>query len=767
MIKKIAILFLGLIAASQGVTQDFYSLNTIQKIEISFSQSDWDYQLDVLKLGSDKYLMATWIKINGVLFDSVGVKYKGNSSYDSTFKKNPLHIELNTFKSQSYQGYTDIKLGNSYSDPSMIREVLAYSILKNYMECPEANFAELIINGKFMGIYSNAENINKKFCADRFYSSTNTFIKCNPNINPGPTVKSNLKYITADSTSYYDFYEKKSKDGWKDLVGLCDTLTNHSSFIGSKVDMDRAIWMLAFNTVLVNLDSYTGAFVQNYYLYKDNTNHFNPIVWDLNMAFGGFPFSGSPNNGMGSLSLTNMQQFPLLYHDTHVDWPLIKAVMNNATYKRMFIAHSKTILNEFFTKKDYVTLAISLQNQIDKSVAMDSSKFYSYSLFKAGLNTNVNNGIYTIPGISNLMDARTTYLKSSSEFSTSPPILSNLKTLPIVPAFNAPVNWCVKVSNAVSNMVFVGYRYDITKKFERIPMYDDGLHGDGLANDSIYGVSILMKSAYVHYYIYAENTNAAVFSPERAEHNYYQLALPTDTIKKGDLVINEFLAINDKTDLNEYGIYSDWIELYNTTNKELNLTGYFLSDNGNSFQKFAFEVNTIIAPKGYLMIWADGLKTSKTYLHSGFNLTGSSGHLFFSNSNGAIIDSVSYTNQNADISMGRCPNGSGKFTPIETPTFSGNNSLFCSVDISLPKALPTKIVAYPNPTYNYVSFTENLSQINTVEFYNSYGILIKSVHLDKNHTLLAVNDLYSGIYIYKLKDKIGTELSQGRIVIIR
>ena len=35
------------------------------------------------------------------------------------------------------------------------------------------------------------------------------------------------------------------------------------------LDVDRALWMLAFNNVLVNLDSYSGAFRQNYYLYHD------------------------------------------------------------------------------------------------------------------------------------------------------------------------------------------------------------------------------------------------------------------------------------------------------------------------------------------------------------------------------------------------------------------------------------------------------------------------------------------------------------------
>ena len=80
--------------------------------------------MDTAKAGSEAYLMANWVKVNGVRFDSVGVKYKGNSSYSSSRVKNPLHIALDEYINQKYNGFTDIKLGNGFSDPSNIREVL-------------------------------------------------------------------------------------------------------------------------------------------------------------------------------------------------------------------------------------------------------------------------------------------------------------------------------------------------------------------------------------------------------------------------------------------------------------------------------------------------------------------------------------------------------------------------------------------------------------------------------------------------------------------
>ena len=72
--NKIALILLSLLFCFKGFSQNFYNLNTIQKIEIQFSKTDWDYQLDLLKLGTDKYLMAVWVKINGIEYDSIGVK---------------------------------------------------------------------------------------------------------------------------------------------------------------------------------------------------------------------------------------------------------------------------------------------------------------------------------------------------------------------------------------------------------------------------------------------------------------------------------------------------------------------------------------------------------------------------------------------------------------------------------------------------------------------------------------------------------------------
>lgn len=748
----VGFLFVLLIIAQTSKAQTtFYDITTIQKIEVFFTPSDWDYLMDTAKVGADGYLLADSVKINGVVLDSVAVKYKGNSSYNATYVKNPIHIAIDKYKNQSYQGVTDVKLGNAYSDPSMIREVLAYNILNNYMDCPKSNFSQLYINGTYIGLYSNTESIGKEFCSTHFYSSQNTFIKCNPIVNPGPTTKCNLKkFTTGDTTSYFNYYEVKSNSGWNELEKLCDTVTNIPASVGSIVDMDRAMWMLAFDNGLVNLDSYMGAFCQNYYLYKDNNKRFNPVVWDLNMAFGGFPHAGAGYTSMGTLTLTGMEQLSPTVHSGDPYWPLINDVLTNAMYKRMYIAHMRTIDNEMFVSNLYQTTAASMQTTIDTAVQSDANKFFTYMQFQNGMTSNVVVGSSTIPGITNLMSARQTYLTGLSDFTALPPSISAITPSNLAPPVASTVTITANVINTNTNGVYLGYRMNLQDKFTRILMYDDGLNNDGAAGDNVYGTSFIMSSAQAQYYIYAENNTAGMFSPERAEHEFYILQSNAVTASIGEVVINELLANNQSMNLNEYGQYQDWIELYNTTSTALDLFGLYLSDNFSNPTKFAFPANTIIPANGYLIVWADENPTTATYIHTNFKLAASGEELVLGNSTGVVFDSVSYGIQNPNVAWARCANAIGNFTALYPTPASFN----CITGITENNPSLSNILVYPNPARSSVTiiFSKETKE-NNIHIYNTLGQEVFTRISAKDYEIIDISQLNAGIYMINVNNK--------------
>ncbi|NBO62080.1 MAG: hypothetical protein EBU82_14195 [Flavobacteriia bacterium] len=108
---KKTLLFLLVHTSLVSFAQTFYDKQTVQTVEVYFSQANWDALLDNLAQTTEDYLLADSVRINGTVFDSVGVKYKGNSSYNANNNKNPLHINLNWVHSGAdYQGYTEVKL---------------------------------------------------------------------------------------------------------------------------------------------------------------------------------------------------------------------------------------------------------------------------------------------------------------------------------------------------------------------------------------------------------------------------------------------------------------------------------------------------------------------------------------------------------------------------------------------------------------------------------------------------------------------------------
>ncbi len=441
--------------------QDFYNMDSIQTIEVTFVESNWDQLMDAAYTADAGYIMAQSVTINGVTYDSVGVKYKGNSSYRANQVKNPWHIELDTYKEQEYDGYTDIKLANAYNDPSFLRDVLGYQIIRQYMDAPLANYANLYVNGTLIGLYSNTESVSKKFVKSRFGSKKNAFVKCSPPDGAGPQSRDfpNLVYLGQDSTDYYASYEMKSDEGWQELIDLCDTLSNHLDAIENILDVDRALWMLAFDNVIVNLDSYLGQFAQNYYLYRSDYQQFLPVVWDLNESFGVFSQTGTINLN----NTTSKQQMTHLLHASDTNWPLVRQLLSVPTYKRMYLAHIKTMLLENFDNDAYYETALTLQATIDAAVQADPNKLYTYNDFINNLTSDIGGGGggpggggRSIPSITTLMDARTSYLLGLSDFTQTAPTISNIAVSNETPTLNETVNITTSITDV--NGVYLGYR---------------------------------------------------------------------------------------------------------------------------------------------------------------------------------------------------------------------------------------------------------------------------------------------------------------------
>jgi len=101
--KKVLLVLIVLAYFSSYSQQSMYDPDLITIVELTFKESNWDAILDDYKINSnnaesscnhdyeDERLLAHCV-INGVAFDSVGVKFKGNSTYNANNTKNPVIV---------------------------------------------------------------------------------------------------------------------------------------------------------------------------------------------------------------------------------------------------------------------------------------------------------------------------------------------------------------------------------------------------------------------------------------------------------------------------------------------------------------------------------------------------------------------------------------------------------------------------------------------------------------------------------------------------
>jgi len=705
-------------------SQDVFDIG-VRNIDIYFSQTNWDDSLDIYYAnGLNERLIADSILIDGVMDANVGIKYKGNSSYNIANVKNPMNIKLDYVNNgQSIDGYNVLKLSNGFRDPSFIREVLSYEMAREYMPSPKATYAKVSVNGNLIGLYTCIQSIDNDFTNENFYERKGPFFKVdNTGISvPGCFGPLGILEYYSDTNCYQRAYEMESSNDWTQLGNFLDTLNNHFTNIENVMDIDRTLWMMAFENLIVGLDGPINSIPHNFYLFKDNNGRFSPLLWDMNMAFGTF------TNGLPSpVTNTDLQELDIFHNSSDVSNKLTTQIFSSDRYKRMYVAHMRTILNEQFTNNSYNVRALSLQSLINSDVISDPNTFYSYSDFISNTTSSVSN----IIGISELMSNRISHLQGLSELTVIPPVISVISNNPTVVLPHTSVSITAEISNA--NYAYLGYRYTFADKFEKLQMYDDGMHGDGSAGDGVYGVTINVDARDVQYYFYAENTNAGIFSPERAEKEYHQLPVLSS------LVINEIMAGNVTAVADQNGEYDDWVELYNGGANSINLNGFYLSDNENDLTKWTFP-NVTIAANGYLIIWCDTAGTSQSGLHTTYRLSADQEEVYLSDPTGNTIDAVHYVNMIADKGFARVPNGTGAMQ-FQSHTYNAINQNGTGIiDLNTSEY----IRVYPNPSSNRIYI---LGATEDVSVFNLMG---QEVFAKQKAKSIDIKNWKNGIYLLK------------------
>ncbi len=524
MFKSIFLLFFTLSIATCAKSQDIFHPDSILEVKLYFIESDWHNILDSLKEDRKEERLDGKAYVNGVKYNKIAVRYKGNSSYHSVERRGEKKLPLNIKFDKDFRlpgDYNRLKLANGFRDPSFVREVISYEIARKYLHAPKANFANVYVNDEYLGLYTSAEDVDKTFFQDHFNFQKGVIFKCDPDWRAKQpdycpeADKASLMYLGEDSLCYQGLYELKSNHGWKELIALTKELNEANPQIEKMLNVDQSLWMMAFNNVLVNLDSYAGAFSHNYYLYQDSFGVFHPIVWDMNLSFGGFTLLTEEK----VLETEDLQKFSLFTNYNNEKRPLASKLLKNDLYRKIYVAHSKTILEENFTNGFFKQRVDSLMAFVAPHVEKDSQKLYSLEDFHLNFDTTVMANSAPIIGLYELMDKRVEYLENHPLMQRESPTIDEIKHQSI----EDQIQIDVKAAGAIQ--VWLCYRNAGNINFQRTQMIGGEIAGSESGDLQKWSFALPAKDIQ-EYYIIAEGEKAAILAPRRASKEFFSVSSP-------------------------------------------------------------------------------------------------------------------------------------------------------------------------------------------------------------------------------------------------
>lgn len=529
--RAVFVLALFVSGSVAGIAQNnaLFGTDHIPELKLTIRQSNWMHVLDSMKLQGEGMIVGS-AEIDGIKYPNVGIRYRGQSSYTYSGDKNPYQLELNYIHpDQNHQGYRSLTLSNALRDPSYLREYLGFSIAGQYMNTPKANFIHLYVNNDYTGIYVGIEPVDADFLERRMGDAWTALFKCSPEIREGKNPEGckqntfgNLEY-EEDANCYLYNYNLKEGEGWSDLIELTRILRDEPQRIGSVLDVDAVLWMHAFNNLTANLSSYSGQHSSNYYLFRDAQGRFQPVIWDLNLAFGSFK-----NTGQGSdLSLQEMIELDPFLQQDNVTKPLISQLLRDELNRKIYIAHMRQLMKEHFKRDAFRKLAETKHANILPSIKKEKNRYYSDEDIANSLDKTIGTRS-NIPGLVTFMDDRVNYLKRLEAFTVVEPVVMSADAAKRKKYDDAEMDsFTISViADKLPKRMHLFYRFQDDQPFTMVLM--EPKPEDKLEDGQGRFVSRIVPSggqSSIEYYVMAENAAAVSFYPSDYRQNPIRIAL--------------------------------------------------------------------------------------------------------------------------------------------------------------------------------------------------------------------------------------------------
>jgi len=366
--------------------------DTIMDYEFRIETAGWETMNSGGYPSPHEYVSGT-VTIGQATYENIGIRFKGNVTYMAARRglKKPFKIDFNRFvDGQDFLGVTKLNFGNSWSDPTMMREVLGYEVFAAAgSPASRTSYVNLhvtvpdLYDHELVGVYVVVEQVDRPYLAERFGNDAGNLYKAG-------IVDANLLWKGTDPARYSFSYKKKTneeEDDWSDFIHFLDVLNNtpdnqFKAELETVFNIDGFLSYLAANTVLSNMDSIAGRNA-NFYLYNNaDTGLFEFIPWDLNMSFGWY-------DSAGAIELD-------IYHPTHgidEDHVLVDRVLAVPEYVAVYEDRIRALIDGCFSPENMTARIDELYEFIRWDVYADPHKLDSSDDFDQNIEMDVGTAI--------------------------------------------------------------------------------------------------------------------------------------------------------------------------------------------------------------------------------------------------------------------------------------------------------------------------------------------------------------------------------------
>lgn len=347
--------------------------------------------------------------LDGVAMDSVGVRFKGNSSFDHPGGKKPIRLRFDEVRrGQRWDGLATVHLNNTFGDPSFLRERLYYDLCGDVgLAAPRASYAAVTVNDDFYGLYTLVETVDETFLAARFGNADGALFKAVDAFGAHTPV-SDFRWRGADAGAYAGRYDLKSDStagAWPALIAVIGAANappdSLAAALGARVHLDAFYRAMAVDHVLANTDSYSGSGRNFYAYFNPATGLMEWIPWDAGLSVGGYSMRGVAPE---ALPITHVRD----------GRPLATAVFTTPAMRADYLAEARRVAASAAPERLFPHID-SLVALVRPYVAADTRKQYTTADFEANVARGVSGdregrGRYK-PGIKAFLTARAAFLR--------------------------------------------------------------------------------------------------------------------------------------------------------------------------------------------------------------------------------------------------------------------------------------------------------------------------------------------------------------------